>query len=62
VELPALIPETTPPLVIVALAELLLVHVPPPVIWFRVVVLSTQTDGVPVIAAIVLLTVTCPVV
>jgi hypothetical protein len=49
---PAAIPVTTPvPAPIVAFAVLLLLHAPPPVASFKVVVEETQTVDAPVMAA-----------
>jgi len=50
-DVPADTPVTTPPAVIVATAGVALLHVPPPVASFNVVVEPTHTFNVPVIAA-----------
>ena len=51
VSFPKETPVTTPVLLTVAIAELLLVHVPPLVALVRVVVEPTQVELIPAIAA-----------
>jgi hypothetical protein len=57
VAVPVAIAETTPVLLTVATAVLLLLHVPPEVVFVRAVVLPAQTDVVPPMAEGVALTV-----
>ena len=56
--IPVATPVTTPEELTVAIAGLLLLHVPPDVEFPNAVVSPTQVTGVPVFAAMVLFTVT----
>lgn len=61
--MPAATPVTTPVVLsIVAILVLLLLHVPPVVVWLSVAVNPAQAVLVPVIAAGVASTVTCVIV